>query len=300
MYVIEPLNPLDSEITSTVAPNDHDYWNGDATYAAGDRVSVPEARSNYEALRSNSGTDPTTDDGSTWLRVGAMNRWRPFDGRLSEPTLPDAADEDIRYTITLPSLVTGLALFGLGGSRVIVAIDNASGEEVWRESLSLVDTTSITTWEEYFFGTPRVQTEALMVKLPGLTGSSLTVRVRGPNARLGEIVYGVVEQLGECIPGTEIGFDDFSTKGRDTFGNPTLIERDFADIMTFQFMLPIMDARRVKRVVSRLRARPAVWFAAPEIEYMGTAIYGFLAGGLRIPLQARGVHFATLEIEGLV
>jgi hypothetical protein len=108
-----------------------------------------------------------------------------------------------------------------------------------------------------------------------------------------------VHALGSSLDGTGLGIEDYSTKDRDDFGNALLVERAFAQTVDFQFHLPTKDARRVHRVLSRLRATPSVYFAGEDMVDFGTTVFGFFQD-FDIPLASGGTSFASLQIEGLV
>lgn len=231
-----------------------------------------------------------------WAKVGATNKWKPFDRTVSDQA---AGATGITYTLTVPSLSTGIAFFNVNASSVGVAVKDLSAATVFSKSRDLTSTEDIVDWYTFVTWDPDYDTEALFTGLPGYAGYSVEITVAGTNVGVGEIVLGKVIGLGVSLAGTEVGFEDYSRKDRDDFGNAILVEREYADTVTFQFSLPITDARRVKRVVADLRASPAVWFAGEDLIDRGAQTYGFPAGGLRIPLSVEGRHFATLEIEGI-
>lgn len=254
----------------------------------------------YESLvGGNLGVQPVSDVFAAvpkWVKVGATNRWKPFDGTISDPAVNAG---DITYDLTLPGHATGLALFGLVASTAKVEVRDLSNVLVYSETRSLTNTEDIIDWYTFYMWDPVYASEALFTGLPGYAGYKVSVTVGGTNVRVGEIALGKVVALGTSLAGTEIGFEDYSRKDRDDFGNVVLVERGYADTVNFQFAVPITDLRRVKRVVADLRATPAVWFAGEALIDRGATLYGFPAGGLRVPLSLEGRHFASLEIEGL-
>ncbi|WP_210526390.1 hypothetical protein [Rubellimicrobium arenae] len=311
MYVLQPITVTEAVLTASNIPEtDYATWASGTTYAAGARVVAPSPagvsypRSIYESVAGgNQGTSPASsifhkenNPAGKWIWVGATNRWRAFDGNISDRVI---AAGDITFTLTLPSLCTGIAFFNLRASSVTVQIRDTADAVIWTRTRTLTNTDAITDWFEFFTWEPDLEPEAIFTGLPGYTGYKLDITLSGLNSRVGAIALGKVTQLGKPMPGTEIGFESYSRKERDDFGNPILIKRPYADTVTFQFTVPLTDLRRVKRVISSLESTPAVWFAGAHLTYLGATVFGFPTGGLRVPISIEGVHFASLELEGL-
>ncbi|WP_406646842.1 hypothetical protein QEZ52_00245 [Aliisedimentitalea scapharcae] len=305
MKVIAPMSVTDSEVTSTnIAATVHPVWDAGTTYAANDQVymtglSGKAYRTVFESqLGSNLGNDPSADDGTNWIEIGATDRFKPFDRKIAD-TVSKATS--ITYQITPSSLVTGIAFFGLDAESVRVQIYDAGLTEVFDETHDLVDDTEIVDWFEYFTWDGIYDSEALFTGVPGYSGHRIDITISAPTgtASVGQIVLGRVHNLGTTLDGTGIGSEDFSTKERDTFGNAILIEKPFADTVDFQFSFPTRDARRIKRVLDGIRATPSVYFANDDMTEFGTTVFGFFQN-YSVPLGHGGTSFATLEIEGLV
>lgn len=277
-------------------------WIGNASAAAalGTATGTVAVHGVFQSLAaSNTGNNPVSNAAGAadkWSKVGATNRWKPFDETISDQA---TSASNITYTLTVPSLSTGIAFFNVNASSVSVTVKDLAAAVVFTETRALTNTEDIVDWYTFVTWEPDYDTEALFTGLPGYAGYSVEITVAGTNVGLGEIVLGKVIGLGTSLAGTEVGFEDYSRKDRDDWGKAVLVEREYSDTVNFQFSLPITDARRVKRVVSDLRAVPAVWFAGEDLIDRGTTVYGFPAGGLRIPLSVEGRHTASLEIEGL-
>lgn len=300
MKVISPLTMTDAQLSATnMVENDHPEWDQSTTYAQGDRVIVLSTHKIYESVQAgNLDNDPTTDDGTWWTEISATNIWKAFDQKISVK-VENAAS--VNYEIVPATRVTGIAFFGLEAESVQVWVDDDSSpsQEIYNVTKSLIDTTSIVDWFTYFTWEPEYDTEALFVGVPAYVGNTISIVVSAPTtAKVGQIVLGEDFQLGETTYGTEIGIVDFSTKDRDNFGNAVLLERAYAQTVTFQFAMRPDSARRVQRVLSAVRAKPAVYYAGEDITQYGATVFGFYQD-FDIPLSA-GMSFATLEIEGLV
>jgi hypothetical protein len=271
-----------------------------AGFNAGSSTGTVNVHAEYESqVNSNSGNNPVSDAFEAtpkWVKIGATNKWRAFDDTISYPA---SSAGDITFEFTLPSLCTGVAFFGLLATQVTVTVRDAGNAIVYTQTRDAVNTDEITDWFEYFAWQGSPATEMIFTGLPGYAGHKIQVTISGTDTQVGEIVVGRVVQLGTSMAGTEPGFESFSRKDRDEFGNVILVSRAYADYVTFRFAVALSDARRVKRIIAGLESTPAVWFAGPDVLDRGATVYGFPTRGLRLPLEAAGVHFASLEIEGL-
>ncbi len=297
MKVIEPMNITDAVLAASNIPeNDHPVWDGMATYAADDLVILTTTHRVYQAVAASTGQDPATDDGTYWLDVGATNRWKAFDHIIADLA---SRTGSITFTLAPTEIVDGMAFFGLDAASVRVVVKDASAATVYDRTEQVVDRTEQVDWWSWFFDPIEFDTEAMFTGLPGYAGNTIEITVSSAGtARVGEIVTGRIQTLGETLVDTTVGFIDYSLKERDAFGYPIIVPRGTADRSEFRFSFPTEDARRVKRICVRLRATPAVYYADDNTTGFGTTVYGFNKG-LEVPLTTNR-SFAMLEVEGLV
>ena len=301
MQAIEPLTITDSVLTSSTVPED-DYaaWSSGTTYSLGDRVIVVSVHKVYEsAINSNTGNDPTTDDGTNWIEVGATNRWKAFDQKLSDPV---QQANSISYTfITTDTIVNSIAFFALAADTVQITVTpDGAGSPVYDETYNLLDTTSIVDWYTYFFDPAGVkERELLVVDLPSYSSATITITITdtGNTAEVGQIVMGNLISLGRTGYGTTVGIEDYSRKERDAFGNAVIIERAFAQKADYEVEIITQDTRRVQRFLSEYRAKPVVWIGNQDPSY-GLIVYGFYTQ-FSINLATPSISYTTLEVEGL-
>jgi len=260
----------------------------------------------YEATGvAGAGVNPASDVFATspvWTRVGSTNKWAAFNESVTQQA---TATGSLSYTLTAPSLCTGLALLNLEAEAISVVVKDG-GVTVWSYSTGSGVVNVIDSWLEYFSYTPSnsvdedQDSEVLLTGFAAAVGYTIEITLTGSRVRVGEIALGYVTQLGATLAGTEIGFNSYSRKDRDDWGNAILVPRVYSDTVTFRFAVaPVTDMRRVKRVIAQLESRPAVWFAGASITDRAATVYGFVTAGLRVPLEAAGAHIASLEIEGL-
>lgn len=295
MRVLEPIAITPAMLTASNVPEtDAPAWNVGTAYTVGQRV-IRE-RAVYEAVTAHTGQDPLTDTASAfWLRIGAINRWKAFDGLISDPV---TRTSDITYTLVPNVLADSVAFFGLDAASVRVRVTDPVDGVVYDETRQIVDNTRVFDGWTYCFEPIRYDSQEIFTGVPIYTGASVDVTVAGTGTRLlGQIVLGVAHKIGDTLADTEIGFIDFSRKDRDDFGNAIIVPRAFAQTATFQFSFPTDDARRVRGILARIRATPAVYFAGDNTSQFGTTIYGFFRD-FSVPLTTN-ISFASLEVEGL-
>lgn len=301
MQAIEPLTITDSIFTSSTIPeDDYSAWSSGTTYSIGSRVIVTSVHKVYEsAINSNLNNNPVTDDGTKWIEVGATNRWKAFDKKISDPA---TRADSIQYVLTTTnSIVNSLAFFGLKADSVqIIVVETSSSTTVYNKTFQLLDTTSVVDWYTYFFEPATNKDEELLVTdLPSYAATEITINIvdTGNTVEVGQIVLGNLVPLGRTGYGTTIGIEDFSRKERDTFGNAVIIERAFAQKADFEVEINTQDARRVQRFLSTYRATPIVWVGNQDPSY-GLIVYGFYTQ-FSINLATPSVSYTTLEVEGL-
>lgn len=299
MKVISPLAITDAILTTSNVPeNDYSAWSGATAYVVGNRVILTTGyHSVYECIANNTNKHPVTDPAAAtyWLKVGATNRWKSFDQKIGEQV---SQATSISYTFAPTVIVDRIAFFGLEAATITIVVKDSGSATIQTTTIDLVDRTDSVTWFSWFFDPIQYDTEALSVAIPGFVGNTVQVTIASAGtAKVGQIVLGRMQTLGEPLAGTQIGFQDYSLIERDDFGNASIVERAYTDTVEFQFTFPMEDARRVKRVVTSLRAVPAVYLTDAADIRLGTLIYG-IHKGFSVPLQL-GASFASLEVEGM-
>ena len=300
MKVIPPITIDDSVLTSSNVPeNDYPEWASGTTYAIDDRVIVTATHVIYESVvGSNTGNAPATDDGTHWIAVGSTNRWRAFNGRLSDQVSQSGS---IEYTLALSGLVYGIAFFGLEASSVQVQIVDDFSAEVFNETKSIIDNTYVVDWLSWLDEPVIYDSEALFLWIPGRSGYTVTITIDAGagSAKVGQIVLGKIYELGTATEGTTVGFKDYSTKEMDDFGNLNIVPRDYSRNVTFNFAFKTRDARRILRILSSLRATPAVYFMGDGTSDFATTVYGSFPD-FEAPLNVGEISYSSIKVEGLV
>lgn len=301
MDIIKPITVTDSVLTSTnIAENDYAEWNSGTTYAIGDKVISVTTHRIYESVTaSNLNNDPTTDDGTNWLNIGATNRWKAFDNYISDPV---SNTTSIQYTLTPPngSIPSAVALLNLKGISANVTVTDSVDGEVYNTDIALLDNRNIVDWYTYFFEEQVQREEALFLDIPPYIGAVVSVTVQeevGQTAELGQLVFGFLSDVGLTVYGTAIGIEDYSIKSRDAFGNAIIVQRNFSQTVDFDVKFETQNARKVQKTLAALRATPVVYLGSTDVSY-GTLVYGFYRR-FDITLETPSYAFASIEVEGL-
>jgi hypothetical protein len=304
MQLIKPVTVTDSILTATnITEDDYAVWNSGTAYVVGDKAISTVTHRIYEALINNTNVDPTgtATDPATWLDIGATNRWKAFDQKISDPVTNLNL---IEYTLNDPaSNVTSVALFGLKGisANVTVTDTTVGGDgEVYNQTVSLLDNRNIVDWYTYFFEEQVQKEQAQFLDLPPYIGSNVEVTVTsatGDTTELGQLVLGFLSGIGTTTYGTAISIEDYSRKEVDAFGNFIIVQRDFAQLADFDVQFETKNARKIQRTLAEYRAIPIVYVGSEDTSY-GTTIYGFYRR-FDLTLEGPSLSFGAIEVEGL-
>jgi len=104
-------------------------------------------------------------------------------------------------------------------------------------------------------------------------------------------------EIGMCVYGTEVGIVDYSRKERDTFGNLTLIERGYSDVVRYKVEILTENAAQIRNLLASKRAVSAVYVGHSEVEAIN--VTGYLTS-FSIPLDNWHWSTITIEVEGEV
>ena len=295
MRMIAPVAIGDAHlIASSLAENEYAAWSAQTTYAAQARVLYNHAI--YEAAKQSMGQNPQGDTQGSWIRLGATNRFKAFDGLLSDPA---KANAEMRFELRIPSYVTAIAVINLKASSLRIEAINSLGAQVYLREISLISADAVFDWYSYFFSEFELSNEVLLDDIPPYLNLTVTITLTGRAIEVGQIVLGTFDDLGFARYGTAVTFKDYSTKERDTFGNAIVVERSFADVVDFEFEVETGRVRQLRRKIANRRAKPTVFYATTDTLHYGTLVYGF-AGQLHVVLAGPKISNVTLDVEGLI
>ncbi len=296
MKVIFPTSVDDDVfVSSTVPENDYAEWSSATSYVIGNKVIISATHQVYEALTANTNKPPVTSP-NDWLNIGYTNRWAMFDYKVGTKTTGTGSVS----VVLEPGIVTGVALFGVNAADVRVVMTDAVEGVVYDLTKDLNDYTVITDWYAYFFEDMRRKPSVIFEGLPSYPNAQLTVTASGgvsETIEVGSLLVGRLRKYADHIlSGASVGIQDFSRKERDAFGNFQIVERAFADIASWSF---ILDNRRIdsfREQMATIRSIPAVYIG--DDRFSSTLIYGFFRD-FSVVITYDRFSECSIEIEGL-
>lgn len=300
MRIIRPVQVTDSVLSSSNVPeNDYAEWASGTTYNIGDKAIVLSVHKIYESLvGSNTGNDPTTDDGTNWLDLGATNRWKAFDGSLTDQS---SNLNTITYSFLPQSLTNSIAFFNLSAAEIEVTVTDPVDGVVYDRTIPLVDNGAVSSWWSFFFEPIIRKSEIALFDLPNYASATIDVTITasaGENAKVGQIVFGNQKSLGVTVYNTGIGIQDYSTKETNAFGNVVVTERRFAQLVDYEVQVQTSNVRDVQKTLATYRATPLVYSGTEDGAY-GDLVYGYYRS-FGINISTPSISDATIEVEGLV
>lgn len=278
--IIRPLTVTPAILTSSNVPEpDTTQTPPEALWVAGTYTKGTRKTEDhylYEVVADPSTTDQPSVGAAkavpTWIKLGADNRWRMFDGSVgSQSTHPGT----VAVQLTPGTVVSSLALLNLSGRTALVELYDGSSPVFSRE-YSLTDA-GVTNWYDYFFSPIGTVSDLVVTDLPAYGNGVLhiTVDAGAETAAIGELVIGSLLEVGCAKYDASVGTTSFSKKERDTFGNWVIIKRSNSKRASWNFTFPTSRLAMLNRTFAALDAVPVVWIGSPHPDYEGTIVYGF-------------------------
>lgn len=300
MKLIAPISVDETVlVSSNLTEDDYPEWDNATTYAAADRVIVLATHKVYlSVISSNLGNDPTTDDGTNWTEVGATNKWKAFDNRISDRAVNPL---QISYDLAPSKTVSALSVHGVVADSVTVTvIEQGSEATVFEETKSLVDNSGVEDWWDYFFQPIDRLEDLVFTDLLAFDGDAVAVSVAiaSGNAELGQLVLGYQHTIGITITGVDLGITDYSVKETDEFGNAFVLERSYSVTVDFPVSIKTLRSAYIRRLLASRRAVPSVYFAGADMEGFGTIAFGYF-NDFYITLQGGERSDANIKVESL-
>lgn len=279
MKIIVPFNV--TSFTTNVPDSALPEWNSGTAYNPGDQVQISADNDEYECLIANTNQDPSTNpiEGVSgnpyWLPLGKENKWKVFDKKTGSKT---TNLESIVYTIIPGEIINSIALFGTKAVTVNVTVNSPSQNptEVYNSDVSQVDVSEINDFYDWHFVGPLEVTRGVLLDLPPYPDAEIAITLTeetGVVAELGEIVIGILKDLGTTTYGTSLTGDDFSIKATDPFGNTELEVGNIVEGIDYQVAVPANRTASMKNTLKEIRATPTVYIGSPDKPE--TIIYGF-------------------------
>jgi len=192
LKMIVPVDVNDAVlVASNIAETDYTAWNSGTAYIIGDRVIVVSTHSIYEAIAAGTNHDPVADTALEtplwWVRVGATNKWRAFDGVIQDQAVKTGG---ITYELDLTSRADGIALFNLDAESVTVQVSDPLTPRV-----NLISATDdLSTWTDvpgsFIGGTatdPDGGSTAIIIDFPGSSNPDYIIKASSAGGNYSEV-----------------------------------------------------------------------------------------------------------------
>ena len=237
MIVIPPVIITDAMlVSSTVAEPDATalgdgvsttVWAAGTTYAAGARVTRPTTHRIYQSpAGGNVGNIPEDTLATTpakWVNMGPTNKSRMLRVDANYQT---NAPSPLTVVINPVVRITAVSISGLEAESVYVELRDSANAVAYSKTSNL-NTRDVGDWYDYFFADFTTQSAVLLLDVPPISGSKLTVTVSSPTGRVqcGPIVAGTPVDLGSTASGATAGSIDTSRVLRDLYGNSDVLKK---------------------------------------------------------------------------
>jgi hypothetical protein len=294
MKVIKPVAIGTGDLTTNVTITET-VWSA-GTYTLGQKRY--EGITLYEVAVASTTTQPSVGvlaDPPEWTDIGAINRWKMFDGKVGTQT---TNTNSIDVTIAPSEIVNSLAMLNIEAKEMLVTVTDSVDGEVYRKELDLADI-GVLDWWEYFFLAYEYISDVTLTDLPSYSGADINVVLdnTGGTAKFGELVAGTSQYLGEAQFGSSVGILDYSRKTTDDAGIITIQPRAFSKRIDFDIVLDTTTVSAVQRFLAKYRSDALVWIGDDNIEAM--IVYGFYRN-FSIVLSNPTVSACSIQVEGLI
>jgi len=304
MKVIKSNTVTPTTLTATDVPeNDATEWVTGTNYHVGDQAMVTTTANGaatathkiYVSVHSQSGNDPTIDDGTNWTEVSSTNRFKMFNDVVQEQT---TQANIIDVTITPAVVTTALAAINVDCASITILVTDPSEGVVYNQTFGMTSFSGITNWYDYFFTAIDRKKELSVLGLPPYSQAAIDVTFNdsGETAKVGALVLGTSATIGDSQYGASFGIIDYSLKSVDAQGRTTVTAGTYSDEADIDVVIETGRFAEVKKILTDLRTTPSVWIAEDNTE--GTIIYGYYRE-FDVLLTGPVVSMCTLSIEGL-
>jgi len=300
MNIVRPIEIVDANLTATTAPEtEHPIYVAGTTYAVGDKVIVVATHKAYESLiATNLGNYPPDNligVEPAWLDIGATNAWRMFDTQVG--TLTEAQDS-FSVSVDLGVLANSIALLNMEVAKIGITITEPTEGVVYSKEIDMVSNSGIINLYDYFFQPIVRDRDLVKLDLPAFPKATVKIDFSGTGTvSCGMMVIGNKKTIGTTKWEPRISILDYSRKEVDAFGNPTLVVRKSARLLSCDLSIPTNYVSEAQRILTDQRATPAVWVGHPD--YHSTILYGFYRS-FSIILSNFSTSDCSLDLEGLV
>lgn len=209
----------------------------------------------------------------------------------------DTLSGGFNVTITPNQIVNGLSVVNCSTESITIKMIDPTEGTVFNQTFSMVSDSGITSWYDYFFTPIGRDADLAVLTLPAYSSAAIKVFFNDAGtAKVGALVLGTVETIGDSQYGASFGIIDYSTKTTDSAGNVTITAGSYSDTADIDVIIETARFSAVKKILTDARTTPSVWIAEENTD--GLIIYGYFRE-FSILMTNPTVSLTTLSIEGL-
>jgi hypothetical protein len=302
MIVVRPTQVASTMLASTTAVEAYAAWAAATNYSVGAKVLRTSTQRIYQRLIAGTTATVPELDNTNWSDYSPSNKWAMFDQQTSTLTV---ATTSLEVTVASGSMDT-VMLLGLDAYSVTLTVRDGLGGTIGYTNTVSVASNNPANWYDYFFQdllNPAPSTQTLFRDLPPYPNSHITILLTGGSGEtitIGNMLFGLRQELGSTQYGAKAGIIDYSSKDTDIYGTTTFVVRAFSKRLTADLLLDNAQLNRVQRLFYNLRAIPCIWIGHDDAAFSEALIvYGFyrdFSTTIAYPYHS----LCSLEIEGLI
>lgn len=299
MHVIRPITINDAKLTSSNVPEPESgfpSFNAGSTYALADKATYVATDIHWliESLQAgNTGHTPTGLDTDTWwLKLGATNRWKMFDGFVNTQT--QKADS-IAVSFTLAEFIDSVTVIEAECATMQITMTDAVEGLVYDETLQMISDSGIDDYWEYFFEPVEYIRHKVIKDLPMYKNTTVTVTLNNPGgvAKCGMCILGQSRKIGDTQWDFGLSRTDYSTIKTAVDGTQTIVKRNNSRNISLVTIIPNTALASLDRLLGEYLSTPAVW-EGTDVFGEATTVYGIYQ---RYNILAPRLNESVLSIE---
>lgn len=266
-----------------------------STYALGVKVVDSATMTVYESLAAGNTGNPLSD-ATKWAPRGATNRWAMLDEYGSTRT---EQAEEIVVVLDAKQISQGLYLGNVDANEVSLVVQDLVEGVVYRESHSLVLSTSKSSFFRWFFGRIRRKNYFVTVRIPVYVNAIATLRIKRPGAtaKCGVCAIGALADVGLAEYGLSTEIKDYSSTTFNFDGTSNTVVRGYSKRMSVDVRIRNEEIDAVQEMLARYRQKNLVWVGA--VMYGSAILFGKYSSFKNV-IDTFQMSKMSLQIEGTV
>lgn len=235
-----------------------------------------------------------------WVDQGAINRWRMFDKLIGDDWQVGTFTENpesIQLVFQAADVINAIGMVAVTATSIRVEVSVADEGVVYDNTVNTADF-GVDDYYDYFFAPIERRDAFTFLDLPPYSNARIAITIDAPDAvaRVGSLVFGYQEVIGECAAGTSAGFETFSSLEYDRWGSARLVKNDTRDVVDFDVRIDTDRTGYVRQRMRELHSVPSLYVGVAELEI--TIIVG-VAGRFRVVLPGPAISESAIEVKSL-